>query len=388
MIIEQVREILADDPVRFAWTGLRQFQNVQYTVGKIEEYHDPPASQKKNVLKQAQQIRYCLAQAEEYFTASSVVSLATKPLLLYYGIMSLALAEILIKQSGDSSLDRARGQHAHHGLDLRVDANPSELHLLSDSASKLRAVPLVRGSGGRFGTFELWHRTSRETPWAGKEQIIHSSGNRQERLALLAKGRDERPDLFPENGFSLLDCLRSIPQLAPLLRDNEISPSTAGGHITSVINAPSELATISVIIHPASAEVLETVYPRFLFPLGDFESVDVVEMPSGCIIQMRYRFGESTYTKRFPFGFQTDWDKIFFSGGQNSLNEFGVIYTALYILGNYARYFPDQWMIDVEQCSLLSLAALELMELATRRAPLLSLCEMTQTWHLVPGGRF
>lgn len=54
--------------------------------------HSVPKDQRPNVLKQATKIRYCLLQAKEYRDAAEGASLATKPLLLYYSVMSLAFS--------------------------------------------------------------------------------------------------------------------------------------------------------------------------------------------------------------------------------------------------------------------------------------------------------
>jgi hypothetical protein len=68
--------------------------------------------------------------------------------------MSLAIAEVLFKQTGASSLDAARAQHRHHGLELRVSDTPQDVDLKAASSSLL-AKPLIRRNGERFGTFEL-----------------------------------------------------------------------------------------------------------------------------------------------------------------------------------------------------------------------------------------
>lgn len=156
MLIQDLRIIPDLNSDHFAWSGLSRFHNVSYTTQRLCEDHNIPTSQHKNAKKQAAQIRYCLVQAREYFQAANTVSISTKPVLLYYGLMSLALAEILLKQDGNSSLDLARGHHAHHGLDFRLSNTPPQELSLGDNAGKLRATPLRRGSE-RFGTFELWH---------------------------------------------------------------------------------------------------------------------------------------------------------------------------------------------------------------------------------------
>lgn len=89
--------------------------------------------------------------------------------------MCLALAEILLKQTGDSSLDRARQQHRHHGLlfrELQAAAGAN----LNASAGALKAAPYVNATNERVGTFELWHRSSREMPAVG---IVNELGGKR-----------------------------------------------------------------------------------------------------------------------------------------------------------------------------------------------------------------
>src|SRR5438093_94259 len=103
MIIKNVTKLRTSNPSNFAWTKLRKFHNVELIANKIQELQNAPETQRNNVKKQAQQLRYCMVQAREYFQAAEIVSIATKPNLMYYGAMSLALADILLKQSGLSS---------------------------------------------------------------------------------------------------------------------------------------------------------------------------------------------------------------------------------------------------------------------------------------------
>lgn len=61
------------------------------------------------------------------------------------------------------------------------------------------------------------------------------------------------------------------------------------------------------------------------------------------------------------------------------LNEFGYFYAALFLAGNYARYYPDKWLHDVEHSSPLSLAIEELCSAAGWRVPWLALSELGMT---------
>jgi len=143
MIITASSGITQPNRTQYAWTGLKRFHNVAYVEDWICKLHELGAKDRPNAKKQASQIRYCLIQASEYFEAAAVTSLATKPNLLYYSAMSLALAEILLKQDGLSSLDKARAQHRHHGLELAISDLPKNVFALRDTAAGLRARPIT-----------------------------------------------------------------------------------------------------------------------------------------------------------------------------------------------------------------------------------------------------
>jgi hypothetical protein len=69
-------------------------------------------------------------------------------------------------------------------------------------------------------------------------------------------------------------------------------------------------------------------------------------------------------------------------GGPRPLNEFGYIYAAVFIAGNYARYYPDRWVFDVENSTPLALAIEELLTIAEKRVPWLTLSELSRSYHV------
>jgi hypothetical protein len=162
VIITKVQTVRTADNSGYAWAGLRKFQNVDLVAARLMSIHNVPERYRIDVRKQALQIRYCLVQAREYFAAAAAVSLATKPNLLYYGTMSLALAEILFKQSGDSSLDRARDQNRRHGLTMSVTGAP-KTSPLSGSSRLLRAYPMEI-NGDTEGYFRTMASNGTRTP--------------------------------------------------------------------------------------------------------------------------------------------------------------------------------------------------------------------------------
>lgn len=222
MIINNSRLIDVSNVSKFAWSELRRFHNSQYCCNKIIDLHSVPSKHWKNAEKQAQQIRVCLAQAYEYYQAAEAVSLATKPTLLYYSIMHLALAEVLMKQSGDSSLDRARMEHRHHGLTANISGRFSPNLDLHNASERLRAEPMIWDSGKRRGTFELWHRTSRELPILGEWE---SRPHQQRGYRTVLGAADKRLPLVPESGLSLWDCIINLPCMFTHLAAENILPN-------------------------------------------------------------------------------------------------------------------------------------------------------------------
>ena len=251
MIIANARKVRTSDPATFAWSGLRRFQNVEYVAEQIIKAHKLDAKWHKNATKQAQQLRYCLIQAREYFTAAQSVSLATKPNLLYYGTMSLALAEILFKQTGESSLDRARNEHRHHGLTMTV-GNPTAQLPLMESAGQLRALP-VEIKDERRGTFELWHKSSREHPLAGitTEHPI-GGGPTTTRYGLLLSALDVPFPPLPASGITLAECLAGIPLMSEYSLSSGLAPKFVRGRCEQ-IGWPGEhwRSNLTITFHPS-----------------------------------------------------------------------------------------------------------------------------------------
>ena len=235
-----------------SWASLQRFQNTAYVAERIAALHGLKPSQMQNAKKQARQLRYCLMQAKEYYRASTAVSLATRPTLLYYSIMSLALAEILLKSTGDSSLDRAREQHRHHGLTFEhIASSRPEQPNLSQAASLLRARPLILSDANRAGTFELWHQTCRELPLVGKTSEQDTTGATIERVSVVATGDDNRLPLFPQAGMTLLQCMQNIPGMRDHLEGQNVPSSLLRARVSSRVSHPSQESVLSIVVHPS-----------------------------------------------------------------------------------------------------------------------------------------
>ncbi|WP_156035817.1 hypothetical protein [Caulobacter sp. UNC358MFTsu5.1] len=378
MIISNLTIANESDALHHVWLRLKRYQNIQYTYEILRKHHDIPERYKKFAKKQSEQIRHCLIQAEEYATAANAVSYATNPLLYYYSIMSLALAEVLYKQDGDSSLDRVRNSHGHHGLELKgVDTLPVGAPL-EVSAAALRAVPHQNGTG-RAGTFELWHRSARELPIVGKHTTYFLEGTRNETYATLGIGADKRFPLLRCEGMTLLDCYSNMPRMAKFLEDHQLRSKICRSTM-SVDTRHAERTNITCLsIHPQNRETIENTVKSFGFGPNSFESLQIDTMYSGYIIRLRDRTDMPPSIFQLPNAIQENCSNIWFCEDNQSLNEFGLYYLALYIVGMYARYYPDKWMLEIEKSTPLALSVMELIAAANDRVPVIILGEFSRS---------
>jgi hypothetical protein len=345
----------------------------------IMRLHSLDSRSKRNARKQARQLRYCLIQAREYFNAAKVVSLATKPTLQYYGTMCLALAEILLKQTGDSSLDRARQQHRHHGLLFRERPQAAINNRLDASAAALVAASHVDAHGERRGTFELWHRSCRELPLVGKITQVLESGLTTTFCGIIIGALDAPLEQLPVDGVSLLQCLRCLPGMADHLEVQGISPLTLRGKAEREQYSPPERTIIRITVHPS--DLATTFFENFSMEAGWVDRTTFRETPGGGggILELHNDPVNGSVRLRVPHCSPwTDEEIKLWPSGQ-PLNEFGYLYIALFIAGNYARYFPDKWLMDVESSTPLAVAIEELTELAGWRVPWLCLTELSRT---------
>lgn len=377
MIIVNAAILPTADASTFAWSGLRRFHHIPSTTDTLLQLHHAPEKQRGNVQKQAEQLRQCLIQAREYRDAAEATSLATKPVLLYYSLMSLALAQILFQGTGKDSLDASRDEHKHHGLILKTLPREHKSYDLVETAGSLVAKPMISGHHRR-GSFELWHRLSREDPIAGEDQYQVGGGILQHTANLLLFGDDAKIGYLHEEGISLFDCFQGTPGMLGWLHANcqvsRIVRGRARRHQTSSTSFFTELT-----IHAGLGNEIESLLKLFRFSPEVVNTMNVIEVGSGVIARIDQQIGERC---NFHFPPSANWNnqELRFLPSGTTLNEFGYFYIGLYILGNYARYFPDRWMKDVDGGTPLAVATEEFLSLAEWRMALLTYSVLSRTY--------
>lgn len=382
MIISSLSDFANRDIGKFAWSELRRFHNISYLYEAHTRLLQVPEKYKKQAMKQVEQIKFCLIQAKEYAAAAESVSLATKPVLLYYSCMSLALAEMLLKQAGDSSLDRARKEHNHHGLVLRIAEDVVRKNEdFGTVASAMMAEPMVRGGGHRSGTFELWHRSARGLPGIGKLNERHSTGGFTLRYHPILLAEDNRLPLIDKAGISLVNAISCVPGMYDVLRSYGQKEEFVRGIIQTTKGEYNNKIWFDLIIYPTTDGNFEKIVDKFKFRLPNVEEFDLSRFGGGGTV--RVDFTNASYSNAtVPSHCNLNRDDILFWTNDSPQNEFCYIYLSLYILGNFARYYPDLWMKAVEENHPIATVSERFFEIVEARMPLCTLSEMSRSYFL------
>jgi hypothetical protein len=375
MLINGCATFRAADASKYAWGRLGHFLNVDAVTKLIVDAHKLPQDQRPNAKRQATQLRQCLMQAREYYDAASTVGPATRPVLLYYAIMSMALCEVLFKQSADSRLEKLREMHGCHGLALSLANAAKPTDTLEESAQALTAKPQTAPDGSARGTFEVWRKSSREWPIVGRfYQTMDNHVQTSMPLALML-GADVEPDRYPATGRSLLDVLKGLPQMAEFLEIYGITPDLVRGTCTARRASPDAEPIFSLVIHPTLSHLVDKFKDLVSFAPRGAHRLIIQDYPTG--LALSFPSGPDT-PGQIPWAICPDLENTWFATRKESLNEFGLLYVALHIAGNFARYYPDKWLAHIEASSPLALAIDRLTDIAFERTPLLLVSELSQ----------
>jgi hypothetical protein len=196
--------------------------------------------------------------------------------------------------------------------------------------------------------------------------------------AIMGASDSALPDL-PEKGITLLECLQYMPSMHSFIQSHNMASYILRAKATLITKENPLTNTFNLVVHPYHGDVLKLLYSNIKVHPSNIYDITITELDSGLIIQF-------TQTKDNPikisFSPCSMWSKeeIRFFASPHPLNEFGLFYVALYIAGNYARYYPDRWLADVDRATPLALAVEELIAQAEQRVPLLALSELSRNY--------
>ena len=137
-----------------------------------------------------------------------------------------------------------------------------------------------------------------------------------------------------------------------------------------------------LVIHPGHQDQVDAFFHNIKVRVDEIDRIDLSELPQGGIVNFRVDEVQSQPGGGIEIPNASMWSKsdIRFWPTRQPLNEFGYFYLSLFMLGNYARYYPDKWLLDVEQHSSLASAAEELINIVEQRMALLACSELSRVY--------
>jgi hypothetical protein len=341
------KKIIDENPEKALWWRLSQFKNVQRVSEQIRSVHTGVSAQ--NAEKQARQIRYCIEQAEEYFHSAESVSLATKPLLLYYGMASLSWALILLKKTGDYALDNLRSDHQGHGLErpkLTYSTRNLDLPGILD-AIKTQVPPVLQLGGFPSelrGTFGLLFSVSRHEPVGiprnRSQGVITERNVRLMTIGGVLTGANELAGSTLTLGRVLMD----IPDMVSVFGELDLRTSFSFcSDIQIVIDADEAMRLFVVTSRNTEPEIVQ-LETRF----RGYERCTTTRVQSGICATLTAQRGEEV---RIPQVSETLDGRYFLyiPAQPEQLPEPCAFLGGMFILGMLARYYPHIWMELLER---------------------------------------
>jgi len=406
--------LTSENPIEDVWKYLRLFLHHPFVEERIRNVHNlQKTDSRNNVRKQATQLGYCIRQAEEYFKASSQVGLATRPVLLYYGAVSLTQALILLKQSGEYSFDALRktDKHSHHGLDrIGFEDAGKATDDIEQFFSVLRCRCHTKDKEGQepWGQFPIFYQ-SLEASHFIVEADVHEGG----KTSYLNANLSERcSDMIPlatlsATDLNVLDILKTLPDLYYLLHELGVRPELRRGDLKR---------TIQQFVKPAPPDTTEgaPVKPEQPPKMVRVKTVDTSDMFINDLDEDQKNHFLDFYRQRIPklivvaefpnnlhlnliheIGATNDALDVYYpdivedlSGAkfyivrpESYLHEPAAFFVILYCLGHLARYYPDIWMKAIDTNSQIRELTNSLLNIAYRKFPNLILDQLTNTKH-------
>lgn len=316
-----IKVITTNDIEKEVWTYLELFSIKDYTRNKLFEIHKNLTSdelREKSLL-----INSCINQAKEYYTAAKSVTMLTKPLLLYYGMYSLAKALIFLNNP-KINLDILK----HHGLKvIKISDDPEEFLNTNVKIHKI----------GIFHHLIKYTLTNR-CVISGKEiKTLSTSTISFPFNSCFSK-------LDRERLFNLRELFMSIPELFEIFRSLEIQNfNLLKIHIDLQKNISNNYSRILAINTTGN----KTITPEFLyskFPeLNKEKEYYEIESREEYLVFKRSQHGnfDTLIPKRLV---QSLSQELFLILMDKPISNINLHFMIMFLLGYIVRYKPPLWL--------------------------------------------
>ncbi len=346
---------------RYAWGRLRRFRNVEWVTERIMSIHSLSNKHRNNARKQANQISMCLQQAEQYFKAAESVDMLVRPLLVYYGIMSLGTAAILLLKDGTYRVEKIRENFGRHGLKLTV-------------LSQERITPLdrllIREDG--IGVFQIF----REAVGGDYAFVKNTVQSEQGYTAGFEPYfyEEERSYSAPLGLLDMADAISLYPDAHWHARKYSLSSKLVRVEIDVTLGVDGNENT-RLIVHPDSPQKIDQVRDRIKFSASAYDNVSCTDFPSGFSINVLRKKGDN-FDFQLSNIYRDSKGDLFFCTRDGPIRQVCLLYTIIFAFGTYSRYYPEMWARDITSGNELFLAAFDMTLIAEAMIPLFILQEM------------
>lgn len=403
--ITQVKEIISEDPIKQIWKLLHYFNDIKYTSKQIKRVHGiTDDTQDENIRKQARNISYCLKQAEDYFNASTVVGLSTRPTLLYYGVVNLSQALVLLKQNGEYSFDALRKndrQYSNHGLELVKEIKSIKPSEPNDFFEYLKCT-IKTNNEGPIGQFAMFYKSL--VPQA---ICIHQSIHDSDKSTFIENDiAHPAVDIIPiddlvRNGINVFESIKGLPDLYSDLLGIGVQPLlTRGNNKRSVINyykkdestGENKRDKVSITddffidgIPIDKKEVFLSFYKEKIpdmTTIADFGLNLHLQLKKDLMV-------DGIVQENVQLGYYPDivesinGKKFYVLDPKNYLPEPASYFAVTYCLGMLSRYYPDIWIRTLKDEPAVAEIADTILNTVYRKFPNLILDQMTSIKHNV-----
>jgi len=123
------KTLLSADSEKEVWFHLSEHKSEYQVRANLQRYYREVevSADASEVEEAARYFVHCLKQAQEYFEASKSVSILTRPLLLFYGMVCLAKMLIILKVPSYPRIIATQKAEQQHGLGYTSNIEPNVL---------------------------------------------------------------------------------------------------------------------------------------------------------------------------------------------------------------------------------------------------------------------
>lgn len=369
--------VITDDIYQESWRRILEFANNDLAYDQICEVHGTPGgrSATSNYKKQASQVRVSVLQAKEYFDAACSSTIFTSANHLYYGMVSLASAMMLIRGDGSKSLDALRGKPGNksHGLDFTTGCTSAEASVGLSILQKSHARVL------RQGHFMNWYSTlpSREDAYAYVKQELSTGGIKAGRNVFGGSSM-ALPEEISERKYSCIDLVKHLPDLCyDLARYGVSFPFSRVDHRVEA-SRKNGVKSRWVLHGASSVDAMNAILDQFSAGGGWHEgfSAELSDGAAGCIVNYAHLYDEVPLIT-WPATRETLANEFIAYSTELDTSEFVDSYILSFQLSMLSRYFPDLWISCLESHCRSAQVIEAAVNVIRNKAPMLALSKMT-----------